>query len=97
MKKLAVLSLVAAALMSASPASAQKLDLSTVKCKEFMTSGPENIAFIMMWLQGYYSDEDASPIVDFDKMKDAIIKMGEYCTKNADNGLITAAEEVLQK
>jgi acid stress chaperone HdeB len=96
MKKLTI-AVVAAALMSASlPASAQKLDLSTVKCKEFLGSGAENIAFIMMWMQGYYSDQEASPIVDFDKMKEDIGKLSEYCKANGDNGLITAAEEVLQ-
>lgn len=89
--------ILAAALLAASisAAPAQKLDLSTVKCKEFLGSGAENIAFIMMWMQGYYSDQEASPIVDFDKMKTDIEKLGEYCQKNPDNGLITAAEEVL--
>ena len=97
MKKLTI-AFVAAALMSCAslPASAQKLDLSTVKCKEFLASGPENIAFIMMWMQGYYSDQEASPIVDFDKMKEDTGKLAEYCKANGDNGLITAAEEVLQ-
>ena len=49
----AILVLAAAALLTASvPAKAQRLDVSTVKCKEFLTSSSENIAFIMMWLQG---------------------------------------------
>src|SRR5687767_2252026 len=57
------------ALALATPASAQKLDLSTVSCKQFLESGKENIAFILMWLHGYWTDEDDPPIVDFDKMK----------------------------
>lgn len=97
MKKLAIVAIAAAFTAVAAPgASAQKLDLSTVKCKEFLGSGPENIAFIMMWMQGYYSDQEASPIVDFDKMKEDTTKLAEYCKANGDNGLITAAEEVLQ-
>ncbi len=65
-----ILVLTAAALLTASvPAKAQRVDVSTIKCKEFLTSSSENIAFIMMWMQGYYSADDASPIIDFDKMK----------------------------
>lgn len=87
---------VASLAMASSPVSAQKLDLSTVKCKEFLESGKENISLVLMWLHGYYSDQDASPVVDFDKMKVDGGKIGEYCAKNPGNGLITAAEEVMQ-
>jgi acid stress chaperone HdeB len=48
-----------------------------------------------MWLAGYYSDEDAPPIVDFDKMKTDSEKLGEYCAKHPDDSIITAAEEVV--
>ena len=75
-------------------AGADELDLSTIKCKEFVSSAKENIGLILMWLAGYYSDEDAPPIVDFDKMKTDGQKLGEYCAKNPDDSVITAAEEV---
>jgi acid stress chaperone HdeB len=88
--------LVAVAISASAPASAQKLDLSTVKCKEFLESGKENISLILMWMAGYFADQDASPVVDFDKMKTDAEKLGEYCAKNPGHGLITAAEEVLE-
>ena len=87
--------LLAATLLNASPASAQVLDLSTIKCKDFVSSAKENIGLILMWLAGYYSDEDAPPIVDFDKMKTDGQKLGEYCAKHPDDSIITAAEEVI--
>jgi acid stress chaperone HdeB len=90
-----VAAVAAITLACASPASAQKLDLSTVSCKQFLESGKENIAFILMWLHGYWTDEDDPPIVDFDKMKTDAEKLGEYCAKNPASGLITAANEVL--
>ena len=77
------------------PLQAQQLDMSTVKCRDFVSSSKENIALMLMWLQGYYSDEDASPIVDFDKMRKDAKKLGEYCAKNPDHSVITAAEEAL--
>jgi acid stress chaperone HdeB len=95
MKSLAAAAFLIATLATGS-ASAQVLDLSTVKCKDFVQSGNENITLVLMWLTGYYADQDASPIVDFTKMKADATKIGEYCATNPDNGLITAAEEVMQ-
>ncbi len=96
MKKLSVL-LAAAALLSPLPAQAQQLDLATVTCKDFISSDKETIGLILMWLEGYYSDQDAKPIVDFDKMKTNGGKLGEYCGKNPGHSLITAADEIMDK
>jgi acid stress chaperone HdeB len=92
---LTLAAVLAAALCAATPAQADRLDLSTIKCKEFVSSAKDNIALILMWLAGYYSDEDAPPIVDFDKMKSDGQKLGEYCAKHPDDSIITAAEEVM--
>ena len=90
--------LIAAAMLSAAaPARAEQLDLSTIKCKEFVTSSKDNIGLILMWLEGYYSDQDAKPIVDFDKMQSDGQKLGEYCGKNPDHSLITAADDLMGK
>ena len=80
----------------ATPASAQVLDLSTIKCKDFVESGERNISLILMWLQGYYTEEDDPPLIDFDKMAENGKKLGEYCCKNPTAGVITAADAVLQ-
>lgn len=85
----------AVSLWTATPTRAQQLDLSTVKCSEFVDSGKDTIGLILMWLEGYYSDADAKPVVDFDKMKTNGEKLGEYCGKNPEHSLITAADEVL--
>ena len=63
------------------PTYAQKVDVSTVKCRDMATHSPEKNALILMWLQGYYSDEDASPIIDFDKMLKDEKKLVAYCEK----------------
>jgi acid stress chaperone HdeB len=78
------------------PSSAQVLDLSTVKCKDFVESGERNISLILMWIQGYYTEEDDPPLIDFEKMAENGKKLGEYCGKNPSAGLITAADEVLK-
>ena len=85
----------AAALFAAAPASAQVLDLSTIKCKEFVESSKETIGLILMWLDGYYTEDEDKAIIDFDKMKQKGEKLGAYCGANPTHGLMTAAEDIL--
>lgn len=87
----------AALLLAVVPASAQKLDLSTIKCKEFVSSGKDNIAIIITWLDGYYKEKDDPPIIDFAKFGKNSEKLGKYCGDNPDDGLITAADQVIGK
>ncbi|WP_245416920.1 HdeA/HdeB family chaperone [Undibacter mobilis] len=95
MKKLSVM-LVAAAMLAPLPLKAQQLDLSTVTCKDFVTSDKDTIGLILMWIEGFYASQDAKPIVDFDKMKQNGGKLGEYCGKNPSHSLITAADDVVK-
>ena len=90
-------SLVAALIFLPSAALADRLDLNTVTCKEWIDSGKENIGATIAWLNGYYTDEDDPPIMDFDKMKAEAGKLGKFCAENGDLGLGTAAEKVLGK
>jgi acid stress chaperone HdeB len=86
-----------AVLLLPDPADAQVVDLSTIRCKEFLDSGKETIAYIMMWLDGYFTGEDDPAVVDFDQMKKKGEKLGAYCAKNPTHGLLNAAEEVMEK
>jgi len=93
---LVAISLVAVSLVTAAPASAQKLDLTKVTCKQFLDSGERTMNMILMWLTGFFTDEDDTPIVDFDKLKTDANKISDYCRKNPNTALMTAAEEILQ-
>ncbi len=92
-----ITALLAAAMLIAGPAGAANLDLSTIKCKDFLTSGKDNIAVIITWLDGYYKEKDDPPIIDFDKFTANSASLAKYCTDNPDNGLITAADKTLGK
>src|SRR5262245_35517448 len=93
---LVAISLTAASLFVSAPAAAQKFDLSTVTCKQFLDSGERTMSMVLMWLTGFFTDEDDPPIVDFDKLKSDAVKLTDYCRKNPTTNLMTAAEEVLQ-
>ena len=87
----------AAMIAFATPASAQIADLSQLKCDEFLKGGKDAIAYIVMWLDGFYADSDQTPAVDFGKVATKIQKFGDYCTKNPEKDMIAAADEILGK
>lgn len=89
--------LVAAFVFLPSGAFAERLDLNTVKCKEWLESSKDDIGATVAWLDGYYKEENDPPIMDFDKMKADAGKLGKFCAANGDLGLGTAAEKVLGK
>lgn len=87
--------LAAAMLAIAAPAEAQVIDMSTLKCEEFLKSGKDGIAYIVIWLDGYYTDQDASSAMDFGKIAGKIERFGDYCTKNPAKTMTDAADEIL--
>jgi acid stress chaperone HdeB len=96
MKKLAM-ALLAASVLLPPAAQAERLDLNTVKCKEWLESGKDNIGITMAWLDGYYKEENDPPVIDFDRMKADATKLATYCAANQDLGLGTAAEKMFGK
>ena len=84
-------------LLAAAPASAQKVDVATIKCEDFVKSPKETIGNLMMWLSGYYTGEDDDAVIDFDKMAADGQKLGAYCAQNPTISLLTAAERIMSK
>jgi acid stress chaperone HdeB len=94
----AVRSLVlSAALFACAPAAqAQVVDLSKTTCKEFLESGKDGITIIWSWLYGYYSDQDADPVIDFAKLTSMGQKLADFCKANPTSGLIDAAQPIYE-
>jgi hypothetical protein len=89
--------LAAAMLVSAAPAQAQVVDMSQLKCEDFLKTGKDAIAYIVIWLDGYHMDQDASPVMDFGRIAAKVEKFGDFCTKNPSTTMSSAADEVLGK
>ncbi len=89
--------MLAAPLAAPAAMAADSLDLSAIKCQEFLGSGKDNIAMIITWLDGYYKDQDDPPILDFTKFAADSEKLAKYCAENPSIGLITAADKTLGK
>ena len=92
--------LAAAALLAAlsfSPvAEAQKVDLSKTSCKEFLTSGKDGISIIWAWLYGYYSDQDADPVIDFQALVAQGQKLATACQATPDKDIISVAKTIYE-
>ena len=67
MKSLTVTTLVAlSALFAAKPAlGAEAVDVSELSCKQFTGYNDDNKSLIMMWFEGYYTEEDEPATIDF--------------------------------
>ena len=86
-----------AAVLVAGTANAQVVDLSTIKCREFIELPKETATAITMWLDGYFTDEEDPAVVDLDKMRGKAEKLGAFCAANPKMSLMTAAENVMAK
>jgi acid stress chaperone HdeB len=95
--KVASLVLVAAGLLAAEPAHAQVVDLSTLKCKQFIEMPKEAANAVTMWLDGYLTDEDDPAMIDLDKMKAKAERLAAHCAQSPEMSLMTAAENVMGK
>ncbi len=89
--------LIACALLLATPAVADDIDLAAWSCNKFMNASKEDVGVILAWLDGYYKDENDPPVIDTTKFVDNAKKLGEYCAAHPDIGLITATDKLFQK
>jgi hypothetical protein len=82
---------------SAQTALAQKTDLASVKCADFLKTAEPEAANIVTWLQGYYTYEDDQAVVDSDKVKLKEAQIKEYCADHGDTDLISASAIFMDK
>lgn len=74
---------------------AQDLDFSKITCKQFIGGSKEEIGVILTWLEGYYTKENAPPILYSDKVVKDAKGLAEYCKAHGDDDIIKAAETVM--
>jgi acid stress chaperone HdeB len=89
------LSIVILLLLAAAPAAAQDMDFSKIKCSDFIASPKDEVGSILMWLEGFYTKQNAPPIMYQAKTMKDLRALAEYCTAHGDDDLIKAAEAVM--
>ena len=92
-----VLSVICGLCLGLTPAAAEKIDLSTMTCKQFLSKDKDEVGIILTWLDAYYKEEDDPPVIDTDKFVKNAGKLGGYCANNPTIGLITATDKLFGK
>lgn len=95
MKGIYAAAVMAALSLVSYPANAQVVDMSTITCSDFSGRPTDQMANIMFWLEGYYTEEDEPTTIDFAEFKSTLEKLLVYCSSNPTVGLLTAADEVM--
>ncbi|HEY4855120.1 MAG TPA: HdeA/HdeB family chaperone [Xanthobacteraceae bacterium] len=75
----------------------QIINLSMLKCKDFIELPKETIASLTVWLDGYYTDEEDAAVFEPDKLKVKTEKLTAFCAQNPKIGVMAAAEGVMAK
>jgi acid stress chaperone HdeB len=81
--------------LTAAPAHAVVLDLSTMSCKQFVDSSPDEIKMVLTWMDGWYKGDSDDAIIDTEVFVDNAKKFGTYCASHPTVSIVTAAEKVL--
>ena len=81
-------------LAAASPAGAAEVNLNAESCQDFLNASPTEVATTLAWLDGYYQDEDAPPVIDFDSLKTNAARLKAFCTAHTDETVGAAAESL---
>src|ERR1700722_13623060 len=85
----------AALVLSVSPAAAEDLDFSKIKCSEFVSAPKDQIGTVLTWLEGYYTKESDPPILYSDKVLKDAKNLSAYCNSNPSDDIIKAADKVM--
>ncbi len=85
----------AAPFLIAAPASAETIDLATVKCSELADMAQDEATFLFTWLLGYAGGVAGTTTMDLSAMEEMGTEIGEYCAANPDVGILSAANEVM--
>ena len=84
-----------ALLLSVATAHAQDMDMTKIKCKEFVAAPKDQIAIILAWLEGFYTKESDPPIIFADKMAKDAKNLSTYCNAHGDDDIVHAADKVM--
>src|ERR1700687_3280067 len=87
----------AAMLLAAGSAQAQVVDMSHITCGDFSARSSDQMANIMFWLEGYYTEEADPTTIDFAKFKSTLEQLLIYCSNNPTVGVLSAADAVMGK
>jgi hypothetical protein len=73
-----------------------KLDVSELTCEQFAAYDDANKALIMMWFEGYYTEEDEDAVIDFGKMAAHLTKLLIACQADPSKKVLDLADDAME-
>ncbi len=89
-------SAIVAALLAASPAAAiGVIDVSDLTCERFTGYNDDNRGIIMLWFEGYYTEEDEDPTIDFDAMASHLTQILIKCEEDPEAKVLDLTDDIM--
>jgi acid stress chaperone HdeB len=80
-----------------SSAQAGGLDLRKLTCDDIAKGSSQDNTTIAVWLNGYYMDNNAEAVIDFDKVNNLGNALVKFCAANPKMSVSDAAERIMGK
>jgi len=80
---------------SAFAANDSSLDVSELTCQQFTSYDDNNKGLIMMWLEGYYTEEDEAPTIDFGAMAGHLAKLLIACQADPSKKVLDLTDDAM--
>ena len=96
MKRVGIL-IAGSAFLIASSAQANILDLRKLTCDDIAKGSSQDNTTIAVWLNGYYMENDAEAVIDFDKVNNLGNALVKFCAANPKMPVSDAAEKIVGK
>jgi hypothetical protein len=72
------------------------LDVSDLTCAQFTAYNDDNKALVMMWFEGYYTEEDEDAVIDFGKMAGHLAKLLIACQADPNQKVLDLADDAME-
>ena len=97
MKKVIAFYAITGLLLLAEAAAEDRIQRIDLACKQFLEMNRDAALIVVGWLQGYYLDEHAPPVVNFARLSVDSVSLANQCAARPDQGVLTAADRVFSR
>ncbi|HEY1735200.1 MAG TPA: HdeA/HdeB family chaperone [Methylovirgula sp.] len=78
------------------PAAADDIDLSRIRCGDFVGGSKDDAILLLTWIEGYFAKKSDPPIIYGDKAKQHAEAIRDYCINYENATLFDAAKAVMK-
>lgn len=84
-----------ATVLAGGAAQAEKVDMSTITCKQLLEGHKDDIGVLLVWMHGYLGGNNEDTLLDTAEFEQGAKDIAEYCVANPETSLMNAVKEQL--